>query len=288
MISLLEFLTRFYRPLRLRGKSPATVRLYECTIRAFAKTLGRVPALEDLEELVLANHLDQRAREVAPLTVEKERSQLMSLARLAVERRMLDMLPACQPGPMPRRTPEALTLEEMKALRAAAIATTGTVAGVPAGDWWIALVDVLWESGERIGAILSTNRADFKAPYLLVRAESRKGGKADRLYELSRRTCEELERARAPGRPELFYVGEKSGNAIYHHAGHVFARAGLHGRRQRFHAIRRTAASFYAAAGGNAQQMLGHASGATTSRYYLDPRICDTGPKPHQVLPAID
>jgi integrase len=59
------------------------------------------------------------------------------------------------------------------------------------------------------------------------------------------------------------------------------------GRRIGFHAIRRSAASHYAAAGGDAVEMLDHSSPSITKRWYLDPRLADRGSRPCDVLPAI-
>jgi integrase len=64
--------------------------------------------------------------------------------------------------------------------------------------------------------------------------------------------------------------------------------AGLDGRRRvRFHQIRRSAASHYAAAGGDAVAMLDHSSPSITKRWYLDPRLADRGSSPCDVLPTI-
>jgi integrase len=56
----------------------------------------------------------------------------------------------------------------------------------------------------------------------------------------------------------------------------------------KFHAMRRTAASHFAAAGGDASHFLGHSSPRITEKYYLDPRIADTGPQPCDVLPGVN
>ncbi len=54
-MTLNQFFTDFYRPLRLRGRSQNTSRLYGCTIRCFGKFLGREPQLADIaDEMTLA------------------------------------------------------------------------------------------------------------------------------------------------------------------------------------------------------------------------------------------
>jgi integrase len=60
------------------------------------------------------------------------------------------------------------------------------------------------------------------------------------------------------------------------------------GRGFRFHAIRRSTASHFAAQGGDATAALDHSSPRLTRRWYLDPRIADHALRPAQVLPRID
>ena len=58
----------FYRPLRLRGRSANTTRLYGCTIRAFGKWLGYEPTIDDLSDLMISLYLEQRAATRSPYT----------------------------------------------------------------------------------------------------------------------------------------------------------------------------------------------------------------------------
>jgi hypothetical protein len=56
--------------------------------------------------------------------------------------------------------------------------------------------------------------------------------------------------------------------------GKLLKQAGLpSGRRDKFHKIRRSVASWFEVAGGNATELLGH-SGREITRVYLDPTIC--------------
>jgi len=309
-VQLAEFFESVYRPLRLRGRSPATARLYGCTMRAFGRWLGREPEVGDLEELLLARYLEARAGPVAPLTVEKERSQLVALAGLAWERRLIETKPTCPPGPVPDRVPQAWSICEMQTLLAAA-SDPATFRGRPGGrpprfksgrtaveetrgaaemkaEFFAAILPALWETGERIGAVLDARIEDYARPHVIVRAEARKGGKRDRVYRLTDDTCDAIER----------YIGSRSTGPIFAWGfargylwtcfGIAVKAAGLDGRRRvRFHQIRRSAASHYAAAGGDAVAMLDHSSPSITRRWYLDPRLADRGSSPCDVLPTI-
>ena len=87
-MKLADFFNTTYRPLRLRGLSPKTVLLYTNLFRQFDKWLtsegiATEGCIEHLDELILARYLDHRAATRSPYTAEKERSQLLALARLA-------------------------------------------------------------------------------------------------------------------------------------------------------------------------------------------------------------
>jgi integrase len=277
---------QFYRPLRLRGRSANTTRLYGCTIRAFGKWLTYPPTIDDLSDLTLSRYLDHRAATRSPYTAEKERSQLCSLWRFAADRGILPTRPEVPPAPLPDRVPRAWTLGELGSIYRAAAATRGFVGPVPAGVWYPALVSVLWESAERIGAVLECRPEDFDGSHLHVRAEYRKGGKRDRVYRLSSRTCGLLTQARGTSR---LFDWPRSHTLLWAKYADIVARAGLgRGRHLSFHALRRSAASHYAARGGDPVQLLDHSSPRITHRWYLDRRLTDRGPAPCDVLPELN
>lgn len=310
---LIDLFTDFYRPLRLRGRSPATARLYGCTIRAYGRYLDRDPVLDDLDELRLAKYLEHRAGQVAALTCEKERTQLVALAGLAFERRLIEIKPTVPPAPIPDRVPVAWSLDELRRLLAAAadpmtfVSRNGRPAKLPQNEevsgatcqavadehrlrsrFFAALVPALWETGERIGAMLGARVEDYQRPHLVVRAEARKGRKRDRLYRLTEATCDRLEELIAGRTAGAVFDWPMTRTYLWREFGRVVKAAGLDGReRVRFHQIRRSAASHFAAAGGDACAMLDHSSPRITSKWYLDPRLADRTARPCDVLPAI-
>lgn len=286
MTTLQEFFLSTYRPLRLRGRSANTSRLYGCTIRAYGRWLEREPVLGDLDDLTISRYLEHRASCRSPYTAEKERTQLLALAHLAFVRGVIKVMPCVPPSPLPDRIPVAWSVEQLSSLMRAAAETPGFVGSVPAGIWFSALLRVLWESAERVGAVLACAPADFSPPRLYVRAENRKGGKRDRYYTLSPQTCALV--SQAAGTSRLF---EWPGCAshLWQRFKKIVSRAGLNsGRDSAFHALRRSAASHYEAAGGDAAALLDHSSRRITRRWYLDRRLTDRCTPPHEVLPSLD
>lgn len=293
-MTLKEFFKTTYRPLKLRGRSQNTARLYENLFKQFdrwlaAEGIATEGHIEHLDELLLARYLEHRASARSPYTAEKERSQLMALARLAWERRVpgLERMPTCPAGVLPDRVPTAWTAEEMQRLFAAAGRARGLVGTIPAGEWFQATILLAFETGERIGALMASSASDYRRPTLMVEPTARKGGRRGRVYHLSPELCNRLDKIVARGYTQLLpWLQEPT--HIYHRLKVIMKAAGLAGKRIAFHQIRRTAISQIAAAGGDPVAFAGHASPAMTKRWYLDPRMAERGPKPHELLPPLD
>ena len=76
----------------------------------------------------------------------------------------------------------------------------------------------------------------------------------------------------------FLFACRKAPSLTYRRMGRIMLRAGLPDSREfKFHAIRKSTASHYEAAGGNATKLLGHSSRKVTQTY-LDPRIVQTTP----------
>jgi len=293
-MTLADFFRTTYRPLKLRGRSPKTVTLYECLFRSFNRWLasegidteGRI---EHLDELILARYLEYRAGTVSPYTAEKERCQLMALARLAWERRVpgLERMPTCPPGVLPDRVPTAWSTEEMRRLFAAAGQAKRKVGTIPASLFFPALIQTCFETGERIGALMATPAADYRRPDLMVQPEARKGGRRGRVYSLSPALCDRLDAVVAHGY-EMLFPWQQHPLYIYDRLKSILKAAGLQRKRAGFHQVRRTAISHIAAAGGDPVAFAGHSSPSVTKRWYLDPRMAERGPKPHELLPGLE
>jgi integrase len=294
MKTIYDLFEERYRPLRLRGRSPNTVRLYHCTIRSYSKWLGRQATLDDLTDLTVSRVLEIRARQCSPYTAEKERTQLCCLWRFAADLRLVESRPMVPAAPLPDRVPKAWSEEDMRSLFRAASYTRGVIGHVPARIWWPALISVLWETAERIGAIMEVEPSDLDPPHLLVRAEYRKGGKRDRVYKLSENTLTLVRACISIRRSHKVFEWHRNRNSLWRHFGDIVTRAGLgcgwgNGRRSlKFHQIRRSAASHYAARGGDPVSLLDHSSPRITKRWYLDTRLTDKAVRPCDTLPGLE
>lgn len=285
-MTLIQFFDSYYKPLRLRGRSPRTSKLYGCTIRAFGKFLGRHPTLDDLaDEMTLARFLEHRQANHSAYTAEKERSQLMSLARLANERRMIPSLPTCPPSVLPDRVPAAWSEDELRRLFAAAASTPGKVGPILASEFWPCLIQCAFETSERIGALLAVKPEHYARPFLHIPAEVRKGGRRARVYELSEDLCDRIERI--SGRDAIFQW-PLSDTYLWDRFKTIKARAGIHGSRLAFTQVRRSAISHIAKGGADPVAFAGHAQAQTTRKWYLDPRYTPRGPRPADLLPKLN
>lgn len=293
-MTLRDFFKTTYRPLRLRGRSPKTVILYEMLFNRFdewlkAEGIADAACIEHLDELLLARYLEYRTAKVSPYTAEKERCQLMALSRLAWDRRVpgMERMPTCPPGVLPDRVPTAWSVEEIRRLFAAASKARRKVGTIPANEFFPALIQTCFETGERIGALLATPSTCYQRPLLTVRPEDRKGGRRGRVYHLSPELCDRLEKL-LPHGYEMLFPWPGCPTYIYDRLRVMLRAAGLARKRAAFHQIRRTAISHIAAAGGDPVAFAGHSSPAVTKRWYLDPRMSDRGPKPHELLPRLE
>lgn len=247
---LRDFFDAAYRPLRLRGKSENTTRLYHATFASMARTLGREPVLADIgDDLAVTRHLEKLAstksaktgRRLSAYTIEKQRTQIMALSRLAFDRGYLTG-PRVEvpPEPLPERTPEAWTHEEMVRLFAAARAAKGRIGPLLVNAVMPALISLIYDTGERITACLETLRDDYHRPHVLVRAEARKGRRRDKLTLLSPLTCDLLDAIVVPSSPWLIHVPVSQRARLWPIFGEIVAAAGLGGGRSaKYHKIRR-------------------------------------------------
>jgi len=267
-----------YFRLSVTIRSPKTRLQYGLAMNEFAAVLGREPVIGDLTDDNIAALMHEMIdRGLAPKTVNERRGRIHSLWTWLVRRGVVHHLPTTPRVDEPVRIPMAWTRHELNRLYASCAAQSGTIAGIPAGQWWMSLHLVCWDTGERIGALwqLTWDCVDLIDRWVKIPAELRKAKHADMTYRISREAVKLLRSIRTPDR-RLIWPWPYSRAYIWTRYAKILKQAGLPtDRRSKFHRMRRSVASHYEAAGGNATALLGHTSRRVTESY-LDPRIVKT------------
>lgn len=276
---------------RLLGKSHHSIRLHHISIRKLGRYLGREAVVGDLNQKTISDYLRYQLEEttLARATVEKDRVQLLAVWRFCARKRWLPVFPEIQSIPVPERVPDSWSREEMEQIVKACSKFRDKIGEVNEGLWWETLVRVIYDTAERIGAVLSLRWEDIQQDgWITIRAESRKRKTRDRRYKLRPATLANLERLRESrlAGNKVVFVWPYSYGRIWLRFKDVLEVAKLPtGRRHKFHKIRRTTASEFEAAGGNATELLDHQNRRTTLRY-LDPRVLKSV-QPADIIPGI-
>lgn len=274
--SLSSCFENLYRRHKLAGKTPGTLRKYRAAIRHFAKSLGRTPRLSDLSDLAILDTMDHMLRRGrAAVTCNGVRAKLVSLWGFLARKGLVSIWPDVAEFDEPERIPLAWMPDELAQLWRACEEQRGSICGQSAADWWLALHGVLYDTGERIGAVMQLRWADvdLRRRWVNFRAETRKGKRKPSRKELHADTIEILSRLFTQSDLRVF-PWALTMERLWQKYEAVLRSAGLSTDRwSKFHKMRRTHASFAEAAGLDATRLLGHSDRRTTEAY-LDLRIC--------------
>lgn len=269
----------YYYPNNPAIRSGKTKRQYTYALADFAAALGRTPTIADLTNDAISAMLAHMSnRGLKAKTANERAGRMLALWRWLYERRKVDTLPLAQELPEPRKIPVAWTRAELAVLITACGYAPGMIEGLPASWWWLSLHYVLWDSGERIGALIQSrwewvSRDDQGRTWLTIPAEARKGQAEDRTYQLSPESVAWLHTIQRPKR-DLIWPWPYAESYLWIAYRRLRRRAGLPtDRNSSFHRMRRSVASHFEAAGGNATVLLGHSDRKVTRQSYLDPRI---------------
>jgi len=278
----------------LKDLDAKTVKKHHYTLDRFRDFLADTspgrdpePTLSDLEDLVVMRFLRWRADRVhhgkkpSPATIKKDRACIMALATFAAKKRMKPaggsepieflVLPS-RPGVV--QIPVAYTVDEVQRLILLAKTRKGICGGQPAGWFWSSLIYAAWCTGERIGALLALKwgEVDTGGCLLTFRAATRKGHARDIQRAITPDLAQQLQSHRQDDAGLVWdWCCDRDYFSLWPSMRMLCQRAGI--RITGFHALRKASASYIAAAGGNAQEHLSHASPAMTRDHYLDPRI---------------
>lgn len=274
-LTLREAFESLYRPARLRGASPSTLRQFRVSLENFGNYLDRRPTVRDLtDEAVIAAAFWMTDRGRSPATANKLISNLRAIWEFLARTRRVPKFPTVKKIVEPERIPIAWNPEQMRLLWVSMLSQKGDVEGVPAAVWWVALHAVFFDTAERKGAVFAAEwtDVDFEAGTILFPAQNRKWKIRDKLHFLHPETLATLKKF--PERTGKIWNYPGGDAAIYRDYRKILRRAGLpDDRRHLFQCLRRTTASLFESCGGNATDLLDHGSRAITKKHYLDPRI---------------
>lgn len=275
---LLQLYLERYEPLALRSRRPNTKRLYRETLRLFERWLQRPARLADLNDETVSRYAAWRlSTGRAKRTVNKDLFNLLAIWRWCHKKGLVKNWPDVELEKPPTRVPVALLRKELALVRKAILSESAPVGDCTGPKFWLALFLLIWDSGERIGAVmgLTWERVDLQAGWVRFVAEDRKGATADSAVPIAADTIAALsELATRHGRHCKVFRWPYAPTYIYYRLAKIMRRAGLpDDRLHKFHCWRKSFASHYEAAGGNVTEWFGHSSRKIT-RAYLDPRIC--------------
>lgn len=267
---------------KLRQASENARRLHLITLDKLDRFLQRPAVLSDLNDETVSDFVwwIHRTEERSARTANRCRDNLLAQWRFYARKGVTSIWPDVPALQEPQRIPIAWTRDELRRLFATIDSLSGTVERIQASLWWHSLHAVLWDTGERAGAamMLDWRWVDLDGGFVTFRAETRKGGKRDRIHRVHETTLAMMRRLNvAQCRPTAgrCWPWSKHFTTLYYAYRRILLAAKLPTDRMRkFHAMRRSAASYLEAAGGNATEFLDHSDRRTTKRSYLDPRIC--------------
>jgi integrase len=276
MSELKRLIEDTYFRLNPRIRCEHTRNQYRYALKDFEGALGREATLSDLcDDNVAAMMVAMQNELLAAKTINERRGRIHAFWTWMARRGELRTWPTTPRISEPERTPVAWLKDQLPTLFAAFERERVLIAGVPAPAWWKSIHYAFWDSGERVGALIQSRFDFLDGPWLLVPAEVRKGGRKDKAYRLEQDTLESINAIRQPTR-ELIWPWPFCRDYLWTRYRIIRRRVGLPtDRRSSFHRMRKTVASYYTKAGGDATELLDHSSRLVTKKY-LDPRIVET------------
>jgi site-specific recombinase XerD len=189
-----------YFPMQSRIASKNTERLYAAAVARFSRYLERPATLADLDDLTVSRWLRSMRDELAPATIVGYAKNIRAFWDWCARKGKVKCFPTFADPPIPRHIPRAWSEEQLNMLLKACGQMKGTVADVPASLWWVSLLLLTLDTGERRGALfqLTWEHFDAKTGRLEAPAEIRKGRGKSAIYWLREQSMAALEAIRLP------------------------------------------------------------------------------------------
>jgi integrase len=268
-----------YRPQRLPDNNEMTNAKYLHSIDTYSRFCGCDATVDSLTDEMLERFMSWcKLSGMANTTCNTQRAHLLAIWNFAWKKRLTNEAHRDVPKyRVAKRVPEAWSVRQIEMILAAAAQTPGTLCGIPACHWWPALILTLYDTGLRIAAVLKLRTHDLSDERWLTVPAGIQKNKAEQVFGLAEDTMAAILATDPHRREWLFpwpFDSEGNYGRLQKHYSKILVRAGLpHGRRDKFHKIRRTSATLVCDAVDEheAQRHLGHSSLSVT-RSYIDPR----------------
>ena len=272
--SLRNFHESVYIPQRLAGRSDDHIDQSGCVFYRLYEHFGRdVMAEEQTDALAAAHVVWLLDLGLSPASVNRHLSIWFATWRYAHQLDLVDKLPTLKKLPREYASPDAWTPAEIAALLDHADAASDRPIGPhAAGDWWRALIFVVWYTGIRRRAVLGLSPADLdtRTGWLRVPGKLMKNRRGQS-FRLGPDGLAAVMEIWEPSR-DLLFDWPYDRTWFYKQFWRIVEAAGVpKGRKNAgcLHKIRRSVGTAAAVAQGvgSAQAILGHSSLAMTERY---------------------
>ena len=272
----------------LKNLSARSVTMYESTLDRFRDHLGHEPTLDDLDDLKVAKFLrwrgttvhDQRRGLISPASLAKDSAHLRTIWNWCARKRMkradgeLIEFPDYSRPRVPKPVPKAYKADELSRLVAHAKCRKGYVKGKPAAWYWTTKIQAMFQTGERIGAMMEIrwSEVDLERHTLTFLAATRKGHRETITRPITPELSKMLAAQKgAPSERVWPWLDDREMLSCYASLKVLCRVAGVDYKP--FHAIRKSTASYLKRAGISAKKQLGHSSEEMAENHYYDEEI---------------
>ena len=266
----------------LKNLSDRSVKMYSATLDRFRDFLGHEPTVDDLDDLTAAKflrwrqtHQHSRFKLISPASLAKDSAHLRSLWTWLAKKRwkrsdgeLLEFPDYARPR-VPKPVPKAYTAEELSKLVQTARHRKGLVAGKPAAWYWVTKLQAMFQTGERIGAVLELrwDQVDLERHTLTFLAATRKGRSETITRPITPGLATMLAMQKGdPGERVWPWLEDRKILSLYASLRVLCRCAGV--PYKPFHAIRKSTASYLKRAGISAKKQLGHSSEEMAETHY--------------------
>lgn len=271
----------------LKDLSARTVQMYESTLDRLRDHLGHEPTVDDLDDLTIAKFLRWRSVTpqcsrgvISPASLAKDSAHIRTLWNWCSRKRMkksdgeLLEFPDFKRPVVPKPRPVAYTHDELQRLVSACRHRKGYIAEVPAPWYWTTKIMAMFQTGERVGAVLAIRwrEVDLERRTLTFLAATRKGHRETITRAISEQLCDLMAMQQRPADCLVWpWLQDRKIGSAYASLRVLCRTAGV--PYHPFHSIRKSTASYLKAAGISAKKQLGHASEEMAENHYYDERI---------------